>query len=259
MIYRFKMQTSFPWRGAWGCSGAMALLLFLSATSWADRRDRPSGPATAGGIQAYVPPADSQRPREAHTTGGVRGCGDDIAALAPRLDFIGQTASTQPTFVWYNFSDDNDPIEFQLYRYQPDGSFAEVTTEQFETSQPGFMAYTLTDDEAIAVGETYLWQVVLYCDTEFEQPGQYTSADIEVVSLPANLSTNLPDDAVERAAVYGQAGLWYEALAAVYNATTPAAGDLREALLLDLATLEAQAEQLEAEELSEQLQEIAQQ
>lgn len=121
------------------------------------------------------------------------------------------------------------------------------------------MAYTLTAEDAIAVGETYLWPVVIYCDPEFEQPGQYTSADIEVVSLPSDLPTDLPEDAVERAMLFAQAGLWYEALAAVYDATTPEASDLREALLPELAAFEAQAEQFGAAALSEQLQEIAEQ
>ncbi|MGD1862526.1 MAG: DUF928 domain-containing protein [Leptolyngbyaceae cyanobacterium] len=200
-------------------------------------------------------PTASRQPHDRRRAGlWRRYCG-----LAPRLDFIGQTASTQPTFVWYNFSDDNNPIEFQLYSYQPDGSFEAVTTERFETSQPGFMAYTLTAEDAIAVGETYLWPVVIYCDPEFEQPGQYTSADIEVVSLPSDLPTDLPEDAVERAMLFAQAGLWYEALAAVYDATTPEASDLREALLPELAAFEAQAEQFGAAALSEQLQEIAEQ
>ncbi|MGD1862527.1 MAG: hypothetical protein ACFB0E_21475 [Leptolyngbyaceae cyanobacterium] len=77
------MPTLSFWRSAAGCSSMIALLLAPGSASWANRSDRPSDPVTAGGTQFYRPPADSQRPQDNHTTGGVRGCGDDIAALLP--------------------------------------------------------------------------------------------------------------------------------------------------------------------------------
>ncbi|WP_204137505.1 DUF928 domain-containing protein [Halomicronema sp. CCY15110] len=232
---------------------------------------RPSGPIVPGGantddddfdfaaeLRVYSPPSDLKNPREDHTGGGVLGCGDEVAAIAPRLNSIGRTASSNPTFVWYNFSDDGDPIEFQLYRYEDDGSFEIVDIEQYDTSQRGFMAYTLPPEvDELEVGEVYLWQVVLYCDREFNEPGQYTSAEIEVVELPADLATGLPEDAVDKGRAYAGAGLWYDAFAEVYDAETPEAEALRQDLLLDLADLEAQLDEPAIVDLSEQLREIA--
>jgi hypothetical protein len=223
--------------------------------------ERPSGPVVPGGaateLRVYSPPSDLRNPREDHTGGGVRGCGDEVAAIAPRIHSIGQTASTTPTFVWYNFSNDHDPIEFQLYRYEANGAFSEVVIEQFEESQQGFMAYTLPDEAAITEGETYLWQVVIYCDSAFEEPGQYSSADIEVVALSPELAADLPADAVERSRAYAQAGLWYDAFAEVYDAQTPEAAALRQDLLLDLADLEVQTDEDAIVDLSQQLRGIA--
>ncbi|NEQ44300.1 MAG: DUF928 domain-containing protein [Leptolyngbya sp. SIOISBB] len=231
---------------------ALSLLLVLSSSSLANRNERPTDPSIPGALRAYVPPSDPGVPRDDHTGGGVRGCGDDIAALAPRLNSVGQTASTNPTFVWYNFSDESDPIEFQLYRFEPDGSFDTVAVEQFETSQQGYMAYTLPFGEAeLTVGEAYLWQVVIYCDRNFEEPGQYSSAEIEVVALPAELATALPDDSLGRAQTYASNGLWYDALAEVYDATDATAKALRRDLLLDLADLEEQPDGAEAELITE--------
>lgn len=257
MVQISQMRTHSQFRRVISFGGAIALLVTLSPSSFADRDRRPQDPFIQGGPRAYTPPEDLTRPGDDHTGGGVRGCGDDIAALAPRLNFVGQTAATQPTFVWYNFSDDGDPIEFQLYRYKADGSFETVVEEQFDESQQGYMAYTLPADEALDTGEIYLWQVVLYCDQEFEQPGQYSSADIEVVSLPADLAARLPDDSLARAEVYAQSGLWYEAMAEVYDAETPAEANFRRSLLLDLADYEAQSEKDGATALSEQLIQIA--
>lgn len=238
-------------------------MLILSPASLADYdgsgSDRPGNlPTTVGGTRAYVPPADLRSPEEDHTGGGVRGCGDDLAAIAPRLNAVGQTAATTPTFVWYNFSDDGDPIEFQLYRFKPDGSFEQLAMAQFETSTEGYMAYTLPADAAeLEVGETYLWEVVLYCDDDFEEPGQYSSAEIEVVELPADLAPESFESAIAAAQAYAAAGLWYDALAAVYDATTPEAAALRQDLLLDLADFEEQPDEPRFVDLSAQLREIA--
>ena len=256
-------------------SGAMAFVLVLSPAGlanygesnrtgslWAftppgsDGIRRPNGPTIPGTSRVFVPRDDIRRPSEDHTGGSVRGCGDDIVAIAPRLNSVGQTASTNPTFVWYNFSPDNDPVEFQLYRVQPDGSPEVVTTEQFDTSQKGYASYTLAVEKAsLTVGETYIWQVVLYCDTAFTNPGHYSSAELDVVALPANVATT--DDEIANAQAYASAGLWYDALAEVYGADTPATEKFRQDLILDLADIEAQSENDEAVALSEQLQEIS--
>ena len=241
-------------------SSAMAMLLVLAPAGLAGRNDRPSGNSSSipGALRAYTPPSDARRPSRDHTGGSVRGCGDDIVAIAPRLNSVGQTASTSPTFVWYNFSPDNDPIEFQLYRIQPDESLEVVTIKQFDTSQQGYTAYTLpTADADLDVGETYMWQVVLYCDTAFENPGHYSSAELEVVTLPTDVSAALTSNPQQDALTYANAGLWYDALAQVATASTPTTKTFRQDLILDLADIEAQSANESATTLSAQLREIA--
>jgi hypothetical protein len=214
-------------------------------------------PATAVTSQAYTPPGDSRPPAEDHTGGGVRGCGDEIAAIAPRLHAVGQTAAQYPTFVWYNFGEASEPVEFHLYRYQSNGELEEILVTPISTSRKGYMAYTLpANQSALAIGETYLWQVVLYCDTNLEEVGQWTSAEVEIVPSPTNLSMSTTSD-IQQAQVFARAGLWYEAIATVYDASSPEAAAFRETLLLNLADLEAQNVSETAINVSDQLREIA--
>lgn len=240
---------------------AVGLLLVLAPIGLAGRDVRPPDgylDITGGGTRLYTPPDDIRLPDEDHAGGSVRGCGDDIVAIAPRLHSVGQTASSNPTFVWYNTSEDNDPVEFQLYHVQPDGSPEVVTIQQFDTSQKGYSSYTLPDEEAsLMVGETYIWQIVLYCDTAFANPGYYSSAELDVVDLPAEVATALTNEPLQRTDVYAGAGLWYDALAEVYDANTPAAEKLRQDLLIDLADLEAQSDKEDAIDISTQLRDIA--
>ena len=199
-------------------SSVAAILLLIAPPSLAGRNTQLSKPNISGALKGYTPPRNGKRPSRSHTGGSVRGCGDEIVAIAPRFNTIGQTASTNPTFVWYNYSPDNDPVEFQLYRVLPDGSLDanEVLIKQFDTSEQGYQTFTLPAQEAsLTVGETYMWQVVLYCDADFENPGHYSSAELEVVELPTEVTSALAESPSQRAQVYADASLWYDALAEV--------------------------------------------
>ncbi|MBE7384842.1 MAG: DUF928 domain-containing protein [Leptolyngbya sp. SIO1E4] len=243
----------------------VSLLIVLGSSGLADytpsdASDRPSDNIrnTVGGSRAYTPPPTSRTSGEDHTGGGVRGCGDNIATLAPRLNFVGQSSTTRPTFVWYMFGEAAEPLEFHLYHYQADGSLEAVLIDPIGSSTQGYMAYTLPSGQPdLTVGETYLWQVVLYCDPNLEEVGRWASADVEIVALPADLMAGLPEGTLPQAQAYARAGLWYEAMAAVYDATTPEEKAFRQDLLLDLADLEEQSEQESIINLSSQLRQIA--
>ena len=192
MIQRFNLCNIPMFRSVICFSSTLSLLLLTGSLGWAD--DSPAYLAgrlsrdiqiPLEGERVYTPPVESRTSEEDHTGGGVRGCGDDLAALAPRLNDVGQTVSTRPTFVWYGFGDDADPLEFHLYRYQSDGSVKAVLIDPIGPSNEGYMAYTFPPNEPeLTVGDTYLWQVVLYCDQNLEEIGRWTSADIEIVAPP---------------------------------------------------------------------------
>ena len=218
----------------------------------------PAIQSEVSGGRVYTPPKESRISGEDHTGGGVRGCGEDLAALAPRLTSMGQTLSRRPTFVWYVFGDHGDPLEFHLYRYQSDGGWEEVLIRPIGASQPGYMSYTLPLEEPeLQVGETYLWQVALYCDHNLQEVGRWTSADIAIVEPPATLAAGRPEEPVQQARAYARAGLWYDALASVYDAKTPEEQSFRHNLLLDLAELEERSGQASAVKLSAELRQIA--
>ena len=249
------------------CCSTLSLLLTLGQASWANDTSSIGSveylsdtmPITAGEHRVYTPPPNARRSREDHTGGGVRGCGEAMAAIAPRLSAIGKTASTRPTFVWYVFGDDTAQLEFHLYRYQPDNALEEILITPIGQSQSGYMAYRLPPDQAaLNTGDVYLWQVVLYCDQKLAEVGSWTSAEIEIVEPPVSLVADMPGDSLQRAKAYARSGLWYDAIAEVYDATTPEERSFRQNLLLDLADLDDQpSENVSEIDISAQLRQIA--
>jgi hypothetical protein len=194
---------------------------------------------TIGGTRAYTPPPDSRVSGE-HTGGGVRGCGSEMIALAPRFSLVGQSASPHPTFVWYMAQEAVNPLEFVLYQEHDDGSI-EVIYSDVVTPQPaGYLAYSLpTTEPALTAGGTYLWEVIAYCDAALQRPGRWFSAEVDIVAPPEGLTVDdAQDQDAATARAYAAQGLWYDALAIVYDGETPEEQALLQDLLLDLADLE---------------------
>lgn len=232
-----------------------------------------NGSSTIGGpLGAYEPPPNGQPQRGNNTIGGVRGCGEEdapLALLAPLVGPIGRTANPRPTLTWYVYVENPMPVELHLYRYKDDGSspsrFEEVFIRPVGTTTPGLMTYTLpATDDPLTVGSTYMWQVVVYCDSNLLEVGQFATADLEVVAPPDTLPNPLPTDPIVQAQAFGAAGLWYDALAAVSIApTTPEQDAFRRQLLQQLADLEeaaledAATEPEGADEISDQLRRAA--
>ncbi|MEA5449378.1 DUF928 domain-containing protein [Leptolyngbya sp. CCNP1308] len=216
----------------------------------------------------YRPPEAPREPRRT-TGGGTRGgiCEDtaaiDITALAPRTH-IGQTTSTRPTLTWFVADETPYPVQIQLYRYRSsdpaDDGVERLGIYNIGPSQPGYMTFTLPDDQsALMVGETYRWKVILQCSPSQPSRNRIDEADLVVVAPPADPVATVSATPVELAEQYGAAGLWYDAIAVLSQAPGSAAADYRRGLIADLAELEAANPNDEFSLLSDRLTYIAEQ
>jgi hypothetical protein len=192
----------------------------------------------------YVPPQDASAPSGSTTTTGVRrGCVDNTAAqltaLAPQKH-VGRSADPHPTFAWYVPDSDPFPLEFRLYQLRPNGDRQLIQKAELKSS-PGLMAFALPETaKGLSLGQTYIWQVILFCNPNRPSSALVTQAELEVVPAPAQLQGNLSKlDLVERADRYAEVGLWYDALGTV--ATSKAddkSQSYRKILIDELARLE---------------------
>lgn len=215
-------------------------------------------PTVALGTRAYTPPDNSRVSGGNHTSGGIRGgCMNRTATLAPKVNFIGQTAAARPTFTWFTYGDYPSPMTFELWQYQADGSREPIYQQAIGESHQGFMTHTVPVGETALESGLYHWRVTLYCDAALTTYVFHSSADMEVVERPAILPDALPSDTVEQAQVLAAAGLWFEAIALVADGATPAAQAFRETLLLDLAAYEEDTNATTESASSREFREIA--
>lgn len=173
----------------------------------------------------YVPPVN-RNPKKTEGTGS-RGCGELLASinpitlLIPAADYVGQTSSEHPRFVWYFSEPISLPVEFMLTE---EGSAEALFHARIETPLSGLVSLEMPDIlPPLKVDTPYQWSVNLLCDQE---PIAFNISWIERVEMSSPLAQQL--EATQRsstaavswqssperqqAMLYAKEGLWYDAL-----------------------------------------------
>jgi Domain of Unknown Function (DUF928) len=170
--------------------------------------------------------------------GGTRGAaGRDtfmLSVLAP--DHNGLTVSEQPPLYWYISADVSLPVEVTIA--DPNG-----TQPLLEKSVPtpvkrGVQRFPLAEyGVKLAPGITYRWSVTVVPDPNRRSRDILASGTIERVEPPPGLGAKVQGASKQNLAfVYAEAGIWYDALAAISELIESSPGDAgllrhREALL----------------------------
>lgn len=193
---------------------------------------------------SFIPPV-KRNPRRSQGSGS-RGCDYEslnsnlVTLLIPSKDYAGQTLSARPTFFWHLSTAVSVPMEFTLVEENVGGKT--LLKKQIDAPKPGIIQVNFPQEKAELVpGQIYRWTVSLVCNPnrrsediffqswiqrvhptpELEQKlttvGE-TSTTLE--ATPANASVNeSPQTLRSRAAIYAEAGLWYNALMTLSTAS----------------------------------------
>ena len=113
-----------------------------------------------------------------------------------------------------------------------------------QKSSPGIMKLSPFSDSqpGLQPGKEYLWQVVIHCDPDNPSGDLVSEASIEVVGMPAAVQSKLNNavNSAQKANIYAEAGLWYDALDEALKLIQPSKlGEVGSTLLNDLAKSEA--------------------
>jgi len=163
--------------------------------------------------QTYVPP-DRGLPgrREGGGTRGICLAQPTLTALMPPTNF-GRTTRADPTLYWYIPQNRAGAAEFELLNEKEETVYK---TQVPLSHQSGVIQITLPSANPVAVlevGKTYHWYFSLVCDPQDRSGDVITEGWIERSAPDATLTHRL-DKATggDRAALYAEAGIWYDAL-----------------------------------------------
>ena len=169
--------------------------------------------------KGYVPPPNRGRAQRTEA-GGSRGCDKNYVALNLLVpsDHIATTISGRPTFLWYLSATPSVPMQFTLVEQNGSKSILET---QVQVKSPGIVKLQLPlNTTDLAIGKQYRWTVSLVCNEKRPSSNILAQAMIERVAETSNLKKELAATSEERvrAKVYAQSGIWYDAIAASYQA-----------------------------------------
>ncbi|MGL5063808.1 MAG: DUF928 domain-containing protein [Microcoleus sp.] len=159
-------------------------------------------------------------------------------------NYVGRTISRHPTFAWFVPDDSaSKPIKFTIYEWVPGAKPKQVRQISLQSS-PGIMKLSpfSSSEQGLQQGKQYLWQVAIDCDPDNPSGHLVSEANIEVVAMTAAVQSKLNRavNSVEKANIYAEAGLWYNALdEALKQAQASKLGEIGSTLLKDLAQSEA--------------------
>lgn len=203
-------------------------------------------------VAEYKKPTTTSNPNPASTTTTATRnlCSTDaentlstetfLTALAP-YSHRGQTVSSHPTFVWFVPDSDNFPVDFQLHEYDEQGNRTLKYQVELD-STPGIMQLSLPlDKPGLSVGKAYRWQVAILCDLNHPSKDIIVRAELDVVTPTPELEAalNAANNSMERANIYADFGLWYDAIA---TALSGMEGESSSALVVSFLSSLAQLE-----------------
>jgi hypothetical protein len=209
-------------------AGASSLLFLQFSSPQISHQDFPNLPALANPIGSpalassrritYIPPNNGS-PRRT-TSNASRGCDDlsnlSLYLLAPK-DHVGVTASDRPTFFWYISNVSDVPVEFALVE---EGVPTPLWKQKIEVQKAGIVSIPLPENlPQLAVGREYKWSVRLICNPVSPSAASPYISWIRKVPLTESLRSRLSNASSDRdrAFLYAQAGMWYDAVAAIVN------------------------------------------
>ncbi len=198
-------------------------------------------------LAAYDPGAQKPVPDDRKSDAGTtRGCfeGDQPLTILASRNYVGRTASLHPTFAWFvSRNSTAKPIKFIIYESVPNGKPKKVREISLRSSPEIMEVSPFSENEpGLQAGKQYLWQVIIQCDPDNPSGDSASEARVEVVGMPASVQSKLDKatNGVEKANIYAQEGLWYDALGeALKLAKASNLGAVGSTLLNDLAQSEA--------------------
>ena len=211
----------FPKKVLAGLGGAV----LLSALSAIPTSIIPDSVARAGIFQGYNPPENFSR-IERTQGAGSRGCSEgqpiSLNLITPN-DHVATTVSGHPTFMWHVSAP--APMSFALV--EP-GVAKPVLEKQLKVEKAGIVQLDLPQEiPQFVEGKEYRWTVSIVCDENNPSENIYARSWVKRVSITPSLKQKLAvaTQERERAAVYAQNGVWYDASATIYKASQKAPRD----------------------------------
>lgn len=196
---------------------AAAFLATHASAQTAAEPAKPAAPAKKRSLFDYTPPKNVTTGTRIDGDGGSRGKGEKLPSLyvlAPNHTAL--TTREQPSLFWYQTAAANTHFELTLTEPKNPKPLLKVATDK---ADGGIHRVSLAKHGvSLKPGVAYKWTVAWVPDAANRSQDVIASGSIQRIEPEAKLTAALADaKGLEKAAVYAQHGIWYEALETVSN------------------------------------------
>ena len=209
--------------------GLVALTTLLITFSWQYKamaqENSNSGFATSFKVTFNPPAGDKPKTSTGGASRSIGQCIDQAEnsdlPLAPLIPASakGLTVASHPTVLAYLPETSADRVFFSWRD--------ENGNEHYQTilpidNQRGIISLTLPEDAPpLVIGKNYQWALVVMCDGRLQPDSPMIEGEIQRVQITPTLGDRLQNaSALETAAIYGKAGIWYETVATLAELKT---------------------------------------
>ncbi|MCU0537192.1 MAG: DUF928 domain-containing protein [Hydrococcus sp. Prado102] len=168
----------------------------------------------------YRPPPNRDRQSQRTETHGSRGCQDNAAKILLLIpnDHVATTGASHPTFLLYVSKRPSRPILWSVVEPEV---VRPIVEQSVTVKQSGIVPVTIPPSSSgLEIGKTYVLTVGMLCNPKRPSASAYTRVLLKRVAITPAVERRLSQVASERerAEVYAQAGIWYDAIASSYTA-----------------------------------------
>lgn len=174
-------------------------------------------PARAPLKLLYKPPAGGGN-IPTRVSGGARGGGVDTSLLALVPEHAALTTHAQPSLFWFQSKPAKAKLELALV--EPKKAKPVLALTSGSANQVGIHRIKLASHKIeLQPDVLYQWTVAIVPDAENRSKDVIAQGVIKRVSSPSGLDEKVENASdSEKAAMYAEAGIWYDALEAISNA-----------------------------------------
>jgi len=198
-------------------------IAFVVVTSYAQTNPEPAAAAPASSPSrpslklVYKPPAAAGN-MPTRVSGGARGGGTDTSLLALVPEHAALTTHAQPSLFWFQSKPAKAKLELALV--EPKKAKPVLALTSGAANQIGIHRIKLANHKIeLKPDVLYEWSVAIVPDAENRSKDVIAKGVIKRISAPGDLDKKIENTSdTEKAAVYAEAGIWYDALEAISNA-----------------------------------------
>jgi hypothetical protein len=165
----------------------------------------------------YKPPAGAGN-IPTRVSGGARGGGVDTSLLALVPEHAALTTHAQPSLFWFQSKPAKAKLELALV--EPKKAKPVLALTSGTANQVGIHRIKLANHKIeLQPDVLYEWTVAIVPDVDNRSKDVIAKGVIKRVSSPSGLAEKVENASdTEKAAMYAEAGIWYDALEAISNA-----------------------------------------